>query len=155
MLALLNPRVILILAVAIFVGALLFKIQGQKVVIATLKGDKAVLEQMAQDLGEQNTALTAALKAANDNLLTARKSLREMERIRAEANALRMKLAELEDKPLTCPELESKYEEISIDTAKYFNSYGVRGKVNRPDTSSDSAGGKVLQPPVAPSSTGN
>lgn len=116
--------------------------------VKTLKAEKQTLEDSVKSLTEKNTALGTALNTANDQIKKAKASLKEMEWIRAEANALRRKLAELIDKPYTCPELEKKYEEISVDTAKYFNSYGLRGKIKRPNTDGNSSGGEVLQPPA-------
>jgi hypothetical protein len=135
--------------VAVGIGALIvflyLDIQAKKLVIsgkdtqiATLDGEKTSLTQERDSLLAQIASALSIIETLKANVTRANKALKEMEFIRSEANDLRRQLIAMQDKPLTCPELEAKYEDYSIDVARKYNSW-VHGKVRSMPAPADSA----------------
>ena len=143
---LLNPKVWIAVAVAAIIVFLFLDIQAKKLVIAgkdtqiaTLDGERTSLTQERDSLLAQIASALSIIETLKQNVTRANKALKEMEFIRSEANDLRRQLIAMQDKPLTCPELEAKYEDYSIDVARKYNAWIVRGKVNRLPAPADSA----------------
>ena len=145
---LLDPRVLIAIALAGLLFFLYSDLQSKKIEIAGLNGEKAELIQKNEDLGRQIVSLGFMVNQLKDNLVAARKSISEMQAIREEANKLRKRLVELQNQPNACEFLKVEYEKIAIDITGMFNS-GVRRKINRPDTTGDHAAPEVLPGPSA------
>jgi hypothetical protein len=136
--------------VAVGIGALIvllyLDIQAKKLVIAgkdtqiaTLDGEKTSLTQERDSLLAQIASALSIIETLKANVTRAQKALKEMEFIRSEANDLRRQLVAMQDKQYTCPELEAKYEDYSIDVARKYNGW-LRGKVNRLPAPADRPG---------------
>ena len=131
MVSLISPRVIVALLSLVLFGAVLFWVQHMKTRIATLEGEKARLEQINKDLGGQFTAMERVVATLKANLQAARKSVQEMQAIREEANELRRRIIELQNRPGACDFLKVEYEKLASDITGVFNN-GVRRKIDRP-----------------------
>lgn len=136
MIALLNPRVILVAAVLIFVGVLFFKISVQKTQIATLKGDVALKQETIQDLTAQITNLGNMVDTLKRNLVAAKQSIKEMQAVKEEANVLRRRIIELQNEPTACEALKVEYEKVASDITVMFNDR-FRSKIKHPEAGKD------------------
>lgn len=142
---LLQPKNLLIVLLAVCLGLTWLAYDLKKHSLMKCDANLALTEKAVTEGQEKLSAANTIIDGLKKNLAAIKKTVLEMGALREEANRLRQKLYELQDRPLTCPELEMKYEEISIDAAKFFNSGGVRGKIRHPDApASDSGSGQVL-----------
>jgi predicted nuclease with TOPRIM domain len=153
---LLNPKVWIAVGIAALVIFLYLDIQAKNLVIAgkdtqiaTLDGEKTSLTQERNSLLAQIASALSIIETLRADLVRSRKTLKELEFVRNEFNDLRRKFAELQDKPYTCPELETRYEDYSIDIARKYNGF-LRGKVNSVPTPPDSAGTATAVPNASP-----
>lgn len=144
--ALLNPRVILAVAVLCVFGVLLLKVSAQKTQIATLKGDVAIKQETIQDLTAQITNLGSMVDILKKNLAAAKQSIREMQAVKEEANALRRRIIELQNEPTACEALKVEYEKVASDITVMFNDR-VRRKLNR-NSDGNRTAGEVLPGPI-------
>jgi DNA repair exonuclease SbcCD ATPase subunit len=146
---LLNPRVWIAVAVAGLILFLYLDIQGKKVTIAILEGDKAVLQQTNEELGKQLINLASMVETLKANLAAAKKSIKDMQAIKDEANVLRRRIIELQNTPGACEEIKNEYQKISSDITAMFNDR-VQRKISVPKPDGDRTAPKVLPSPAAP-----
>jgi predicted nuclease with TOPRIM domain len=129
--------------IAVGLAALLFfmyaDIQAKKVNIATLEGDNTSKQQTIDDYKQKLLSYATVIDTLKADLVRSRKTLKELEFVRDEFNDLRRKFVELQDKPYTCPELETRYEDYSIDIARKYNGF-LRGKISSVPAPADSSG---------------
>jgi chromosome segregation ATPase len=144
---LLNPRVWIAVAVAGLILFLYLDIQGKKVTIAILEGDKAVLQQTNEELGKQLLNLAGMVETLKANLAAAKKSISEMQKVKEEANVLRRRIIELQNQPNACEALKVEYEKVASDITAMFNNR-VRGKVSNPGTNDNRTAPQVLPGPT-------
>ena len=135
---LLDPRVIIAAVVAGLLFFLYADLQKNKIQVATLTGEKTSLENEKNSLAAQLASALSIIDTLRKDVIRANKTMKELEFVRNEFNDLRKKYAEIQDKPYTCPELESRYEDYSIAIATRYNNF-LRGKVNSMSTPSDSS----------------
>lgn len=147
-----NPKVWLAVGISAVILFMWTNIQTKKLIIAgkdtqitKLDGEKTALTQERDSLLAQLASALSIIETLKADLARSRKTLKELEFVRNEFNDLRRKFAELQDKPYTCPELETRYEDYSISIASKYN-YFVRGKVNSMSTPSDSSGSSKAMP---------
>lgn len=138
---------------AVGLAALLFflwsTIQAKKITIATLEGENAVLVQTNADLGAQLIGLQNMVATLKSNLDAAKKSIKDMQAIKDEANALRRRIIELQNQPGACEEIKVEYEKVASDITAMFN-HRVRGKISVPGSGRDRTAPEVLPGPLAP-----
>jgi septal ring factor EnvC (AmiA/AmiB activator) len=156
---LLNPKVWIAVGIAALVIFLYLDIQAKKLVIAgkdtqiaTLDGEKTSLTQERDSLLAQIASALSIIETLKADLVRSRKTLKELEFVRNEFNDLRRKFAELSDKPYTCPELETRYEDYSISIASKYNNF-LRRKVNSMSAPADSSSPDKAMPNTYPSGT--
>jgi DNA repair exonuclease SbcCD ATPase subunit len=146
---LLNPKLWIAAGITALIVFLYLDIQAKKVTIATLEGDKAVLTQENQDLGKQIINLASIITTLKANLEAAKKSIKEMQAIKDEANVLRRRIIELQNKPGACEEIKNEYQKISSDITLLFNDR-VQRKISVPKPDGDRTAPQILPGPVAP-----
>jgi len=146
---LLNPKVWIVAGITALIVFLYLDIQAKKTVIATLEGDKAVLTQENQDLGKQIVNLANIITTLKANLEAAKKSIKDMQAIKDEANVLRRRIIELQNTPGACEEIKNEYQKISSDITAMFNDR-VQRKISIPKPDGDRTAPEVLPSPVAP-----
>lgn len=138
-------------ALAFFIFTLYADIQAKKLTISGLEGDKTVLTQENQDLGKQVINLAGIITTLKANLEAARKSIKDMQAIKDEANVLRRRIIELQNKPGACEEIKVEYEKVASDITVLFNDR-VRRKISVPGAGGDRTAPEVLPGP-APAGT--
>jgi predicted nuclease with TOPRIM domain len=135
--------------VAFIMFTLYADLQKNKIQVATLTGEKTALTNEKFSLAAQLASALSIIETLKADLVRSRKTLKELEFVRNEFNDLRRKFAELQDKPYTCPELETRYEDYSIDIARKYNGF-LRGKVSSVPAPADSPSTTAPVPNNAP-----
>jgi chromosome segregation ATPase len=146
---LLNPRVWIAVGLAALLFFMYANIQQKKVQIALLEGDKTSLQQANAELGKQLLNLAGMIETLKANLVAAKKSISEMQKVKEEANVLRRRIIELQNQPNACEALKVEYEKIASDITAMFNDR-VQRKINRDGTNDNRTAPEVLPGPVAP-----
>lgn len=144
---LLNPKLLIAAGITALIVFLYLDIQGKKVTIANLEGDKAVLTQENQDLGKQIVNLASMVSTLKANLEAARKSVVEMQKVKDEANTLRKRIIELQNTPGACDGIKVEYEKIASDIGIMFNDR-VQRKISIPKPNGDRTTPEVLPDPT-------